>query len=73
MEYNDCELVIVGPNTPHIQTGIKENTNAHVITIQFHENLFSEKTLNKKSAISIRELFGKTKRGIFFQKKPQKY
>ncbi len=56
MEYNDCDLVIVGPNTPHIWTGIKENTNAHVITILFHENLFSEKTLNKKLAISIREL-----------------
>jgi AraC-like DNA-binding protein/quercetin dioxygenase-like cupin family protein len=68
MEYNDCDLVIVGPNTPHMWTGIKENTNAHVITIQFHENLFSEKTLNKKLAISIRELLGKSKRGILFSK-----
>jgi AraC-like DNA-binding protein/quercetin dioxygenase-like cupin family protein len=68
MEYNDCDLVIVGPNTPHMWTGIKENNNAHVITIQFHENLFSEKTLNKKLAISIRELLGKSKRGILFSK-----
>ncbi len=68
MEYNDCDLVIVGPNTPHMWTGIKENTNAHVITVQFHENLFSEKTLNRKLSISIRELLGRSKRGILFSK-----
>jgi AraC-like DNA-binding protein/quercetin dioxygenase-like cupin family protein len=68
VEYTDCDLAIIGPNTPHLWTGIKDNTNAHVITIQFHENLFSENTLNRKLAIPIRELLERSKRGIAFSK-----
>lgn len=68
VEYSDCDLALIGPNTPHMWTGIKENDNAHVITIQFHENLFSETTLNRKLIFSIRELLERSKRGIAFSK-----
>jgi AraC-like DNA-binding protein len=68
VEYSDCDLALIGPNTPHMWTGIKENNNAHVITIQFHEDLFSKNTLNRKLAFSIRELLERSKRGIAFSK-----
>ena len=68
VEYSDCDLALIGPNTPHMWTGIKENNNAHVITIQFHEDLFSKNTLNRKLAFPIRELLERSKRGIAFSK-----
>lgn len=68
MEYVDCDLALIGPNTPHVWTGIKDNNEAHVITVQFHEDLLSEKTLNRKLALSIRELLERSKRGITFSK-----
>jgi AraC-like DNA-binding protein len=68
VEYSDCDLALIGPNTPHMWTGMKENNNAHVITIQFHEDLFSKNTLNRKLAFPIRELLERSKRGIAFSK-----
>ena len=68
VEYSDCDLALIGPNTTHMWTGIKENNNAHVITIQFHEDLFSKKTLNRKLTFPIRELLERSKRGIAFSK-----
>ena len=47
---------------------MKENNDAHVITIQFHEHLFSENTLNRKLALPIRDLLDRSKRGIVFSK-----
>ncbi|RTY86227.1 AraC family transcriptional regulator [Flavobacterium sp. RSP15] len=68
MEYVDCDLVLIGSNTPHVWSGLKENQEAHVITIQFHEDLFSTKTLSRKLAIPIRELLERSKRGVLFSK-----
>ncbi|KKM15708.1 hypothetical protein LCGC14_1693290 [marine sediment metagenome] len=45
--YGDCDLVLVGPNTPHVWKTDRDYKNAHVITIQFSEDFLSEKSLKK--------------------------
>ncbi|UII20682.1 AraC family transcriptional regulator [Fulvivirga ligni] len=66
LDYSDVDLVLVGSNTPHAWTGNDKNTNAHVITIQFHQDFLSEATLNRKLAIPIRDMLDMSKRGILF-------
>ena len=67
-EYHDCDLVIIGPNTPHYWTGGVDKREAHVITIQFQTNFLSPSSLNKKLSFPIKELLEKAPRGIAFSK-----
>ena len=47
-DFEDMDLVLIGPNSPHAWTGNKENNDAQVITLQFHEDFLSDKALNRK-------------------------
>ncbi|MCM4157796.1 AraC family transcriptional regulator [Gramella sp. AN32] len=67
-QYYDCDLVIIGPNTPHYWVGGMDDREAHVITIQFQSSFLSQSTLNKKLAFPIKELMEKAPRGIAFSK-----
>ncbi|WP_300433967.1 AraC family transcriptional regulator [Christiangramia sp.] len=64
--YEDRDLVIIGPNTPHYWMGGMDKREAHVITIQFQANFLSQASLNKKLAFPIKELIEKAPRGIAF-------
>ena len=65
-EYSSADLVLIGPNTPHAWTG--DQPGVRVITIQFQENLFGEKTLSRKLTLPIKELMERSKLGIQFSK-----
>jgi AraC-like DNA-binding protein len=65
-EYYESDLVLVGPNVPHVWTGSKNNSSAHVVTVQFHADFLSEKSLNRKLATPLKELIERSKRGIAF-------
>lgn len=65
-EYSSADLVLIGPNTPHAWTG--DQPGVRVITIQFQENLFGEKTLSRKLTLPIKELLERSKLGIQFSK-----
>lgn len=66
-EYMDQDLVLVGSNTPHAWTG--EKTGAHVVTIQFHQDFLSEKSLSRKLILPIKEMLDRSKLGIKFSTK----
>lgn len=63
--YQDIDLVLIGPNIPHKWDGNNVSGN-HVVTIQFHEQLLSFPILHKKLFSSIRNMLEKSKRGISF-------
>ena len=66
-DYGNPDMVLIGPNTPHAWTGNTNGKgNAHVVTIQFDREFFSENMLTKKFASAIRDLFEKSVRGILF-------
>jgi len=65
-DYENFDLVLVGPNVPHAWTGDEKNKKAHVVTIQFHEEFISGNNLNRKLMITIKELLEKSKRGVVF-------
>jgi len=66
-EIEDIELVLVGPNLPHVWKTYKcKSKNILEITIQFHKDLFEEKLLRRNQLHFIRELFEKSKRGVLF-------
>jgi AraC-like DNA-binding protein len=67
-EYSSPDLVMIGPNTSHAWKGSDIHESPHVITIQFDGSYFSEKLLNKKFVLPLRNLFEKSKRGILFSK-----
>ncbi|MDO5980080.1 AraC family transcriptional regulator [Flavivirga spongiicola] len=71
LEYNNSDLVLVGPNTPHAWMGNNNHDDARVITIQFQQSLFSEETLNRKLMTPIREMIDKSYRGILFSLETQ--
>ena len=64
--FDNTDLVLIGPNTPHAWTGMKKNTNAQVITIQFHSDFLSNKALNRNIALPLKNLLSKSRRGILF-------
>jgi AraC-like DNA-binding protein/quercetin dioxygenase-like cupin family protein len=63
-EYGDNDLVLIGPNTPHAWTGT--STGAHVVTIQFHEDFFSEEALSRKITLPIKDMLVRSKLGVKF-------
>lgn len=68
MEFENIDLVLVGPNTPHVWKCSKTDRKAHVITIQFHEEFFSQGFFERKLTKTIKDLLDKSKRGIAFSK-----
>jgi len=67
LEYDELDLVLIGPNTPHAWTG-EDGKNAQVVTIQFHDDFISDRMLSRKLMYPIRELLEKANRGILFSK-----
>ncbi len=65
-EYDNLDLVLIGPNTPHAWTSSSETDNAQVVTIQFHNDFLGEKILGRKLMLPIRELLEKAGRGVLF-------
>ncbi len=66
LEYSGTDLVFIGPNTYHKWTGNNEGNGSHVITIQFPEDLFDQKLLDRKLMNPIKEMLKKSYRGITF-------
>jgi len=66
-EIGDIELVLVGPGLPHgwFGSGFPEN-QIEEITIQFHKDFFDEKFLQKNQLSFIRQMLGRSLRGILF-------
>ncbi|WP_439129052.1 AraC family transcriptional regulator [Polaribacter sp.] len=66
-EIND--LVLVGPNTPHVWAAKPIGKYAHVITIHFNaESFLSNSFLDKDSSFNLKELLKNSKRGVLFSK-----
>ena len=65
-DYDNLDLVLIGPNTPHAWTGSSGTDNAQVVTIQFHNDFLGEKILGRKLMLTIRELLEKASRGVLF-------
>lgn len=72
-DYDELDLVLIGPNTPHAWTGSPEPVNAQVVTIQFHGDFLGEKVLGRKLMLPIKELLEKANRGVLFSKETAKY
>ena len=63
-EYQHPDLVLIGSNTPHAWTGHEEGV--HVVTIQFHTDFLSEKSLSRKLTSPVRELLERSRMGVLF-------
>ncbi|RZL40604.1 MAG: AraC family transcriptional regulator [Pedobacter sp.] len=63
---DDIELVLVGPNLPHVWLTHECTTEITEITIQWHKDLFDEKFLKRNQMSLIRQMFDKSLRGISF-------
>jgi AraC-like DNA-binding protein len=69
-EIDDIELVLVGPNLYHGWELSKcKNKGIHEITIQFHNDLFSESLLARRIMMPIKDMFNRANHGILFSKK----
>jgi len=69
-EIDDVELVLVGPNLYHGWELSKcKNSGIHEITIQFHNDLFSESLLQRRIMMPIKDMFNRANHGILFSKK----
>ena len=66
--YLYIDLLMVVPSIPHRLTCAKNVKHAHVITIQFHREIFDYPILNKKVFHSIRNLLSISSLGIEFSK-----
>jgi AraC-like DNA-binding protein len=63
------DLVLIGPNTPHVWMATPIEKHAHVITIHFNANNFlNEAFLGKMACLSLKELLLNSKRGVLFSK-----
>lgn len=65
---DDVELVLVGPNLPHVWLTHECNTEITEVTIQWHQDLFDEKFLKRNQMSFIRQMFDKSLRGISFNR-----
>ena len=66
-DIDDIELVLVGPNLHHGWTNHQcQSKDIHEITIQFHEDLFSQSLLTRKILKPIKEMFERSIHGILF-------
>lgn len=62
--FNAPDLVLIGSNLPHIWKS--QDNDAHVITIQFHEQLLNSFLLSKRMFAPIKEMLIRSARGIIF-------
>ncbi len=69
-EIDDIELVLVGPNLQHCWElhNCKEK-NIHEVTIQFHNDLFDVKLLERRIMKPIKDMFERSAHGILFSRK----
>jgi AraC-like DNA-binding protein len=68
-EIDDLELVLVGPNLPHVwQTYKSKNKKITEVTIQFHKDLFDEKLLRRNQLSYIRTMLERSVKGILFSR-----
>lgn len=68
-EITDLELVLVGPNLPHVwQTYKCKSREIKEITIQFHKDLFDEKFLRRNQMNFINKMLERSARGILFSR-----
>lgn len=68
-EIDDAELVLVGPNLPHVwQTHKCKSKEIKEITIQFHKDLFDEKFLKRNQLGFIRNMLERSSKGIIFSR-----
>lgn len=66
----NIELVLVGPNLQHgWETHNCKNDKIHEITIQFSDDLFAPKLLNRRIMKPIKDMFDRAKHGILFSDK----
>ncbi|MDN3595120.1 AraC family transcriptional regulator [Zunongwangia endophytica] len=69
-EIDDIELVLVGPNLQHgWELHNCKSTKIHEITIQFHNDLFDTKLLDRRIMKPIKDMFERSAHGILFSKK----
>lgn len=69
-EIEDIELVLVGPNLVHgWQLHNCKSKKIHEITLQFHNDLFDEKMLERRIFKPIKDLFIRSSHGILFSEK----
>lgn len=72
-EIEDYELVIVGPNLQHGWELFNcKNEDIHEITIQFHNDLFDKRLLDRHIMKPIKDMFQRASRGILFSSETSK-
>lgn len=64
-DFHECDLVLLGPGLPH-KWKAPTLDDTHVITIQFHEQMYNSFLLNKRVFEPIRELLMRSTRGIVY-------
>ena len=67
-EFDQEDLVMIGPGVPHAWKA-PTHDDTHVITIQFHEEMYNSFLLTKRVFEPIRELLFRSKRGIAYPRK----
>lgn len=66
-EIGNSELVMVGCNLPHAWvTHQFDGDNLHEITVQFHQNLFDDRFLQRNQLAAIRNMLAISRQGILF-------
>ncbi len=65
----DLELVLIGPNTPHVWLTHQCTTEITEVTIQWHKDLFDEKFLTRNQLSFIKKMFDMSARGVSFPQK----
>lgn len=70
-DFDNLDIVIIGPKLPHIWNGMVETGN-HVVTIQFHENFVNWPIVHKRVFSSILALLNSSGRGITFDNRETK-
>jgi len=72
-EIDDLELVLVGPNLPHVwQTHKCKSKEIKEITIQFHKDLLCDNFLRRNQMGFIRKMLERSTKGILFSKETTK-
>lgn len=67
-EVDDFELVLVGPSVYHGWEMHKCDHAVHEVTIQFHNDLFSDSLLRRNLMRPLKEMFQRSVHGILFKK-----
>lgn len=66
-EADDLELVMVGPSVPHTWTnGRMRHAQVEEVTIQFHQDLFTDRFLNRNELSGLKNLMETASRGVLF-------